>query len=94
MDKVAVIFTMKGCPFCDMLKDMLTEAEIPFINRDIDDYKEEYDMFSEVVGNEYVPALMLIETPEESPKSELYAPERDYNDLEEAVQIIKEFYER
>jgi hypothetical protein len=73
---------------------MLTEAEIPFINRDIDDYKEEYDMFSEVVGNEYVPALMLIETPEESPKSELYAPERDYNDLEEAVQIIKEFYER
>jgi hypothetical protein len=37
---------------------------------------------------------MLIETPEESPKSELYAPERDYNDLEEAVQIIKEFYER
>ena len=89
MDKVAVIFTMKGCPFCDMLKDMLTEAEIPFINRDIDDYKEEYDMFSEVVGNEYVPALMLIETPEESPKSELYAPERDYNDLEEAVQIIK-----
>jgi hypothetical protein len=77
-----------------MLKDMLTEAEIPFINRDIDDYKEEYDMFSEVVGNEYVPALMLIETPEESPKSELYAPERDYNDLEEAVQIIKEFYER
>lgn len=94
MDKVAVVFTMKGCPFCDMLKDMLTEAEIPFINRDIDDYKEEYDMFSEVVGNEYVPALMLIETPETSPKSELYAPERDYNDLEEAVQIIKEFYER
>ncbi len=94
MDKVAVIFTMKGCPYCDMLKEMLTEAEIPFINRDIDEYNEEYEMFSEVVGNEYVPALMLIESPEKDPKSELYAPERDYNELDEAVEIIKEFYER
>ena len=51
-------------------------------------------MFSEVVGNEYVPALMLIENPEKNPKSSLYAPERDYNELEDAVKIIKEFYER
>lgn len=94
MDKVAVIFTMKGCPFCDILKNMLTESEIPFFDRDIDEHKEEYDMFSEVVGNEYVPAIMLIENPENEPKTELYAPERDYDELEEAVQIIKEFYER
>jgi glutaredoxin len=94
MDKVAVVFTMKGCPFCDILKNMLTEAEIPFINRDIDEYEEEYQMFSEVVGNEYVPALMLIENPESEAKSHLYAPERDYDELEDAVKIIREFYER
>ncbi len=92
MDKVAVVFTMKGCPYCDILKNMLTEAEIPFINRDIDEYEEEYQMFSEVVGNEYVPALMLIENPEKNTKSHLYAPERDYNELEDAVKIIREFY--
>lgn len=94
MDKIAVVFTMKGCPYCEVLKGMLEEAEIPFVNRDIDEYKEEYDMFSEVVGNEYVPALMLIENPENEAKSHLYAPERDYDELEDAVKIIREFYEK
>lgn len=94
MDKVAVVFTMKGCRYCEDLKKMLKEADIPFVNRDIDEYEEEYQLFSEVVGNEFVPALMLIENPQEEAKSHLYAPERDYNELEDAVKIIKEFYER
>jgi hypothetical protein len=38
---------------------------------------------------------MLIESPgQENSKTELYAPERDYNELDEGVKIIKEFYER
>ena len=94
MDKIAIVFTMKGCPYCVELKEMLDNSNIDYINRDIDEYSEEYDMFSEVVGNEYVPALMLIENPENDPKSHLYAPERDFNELEEAVNIIKEFYEK
>ena len=94
MDKLLILFSMKGCPFCEQIKSSLTESKIDFVERDIDDYKEEYDLFSEVVGNEYVPALMLIENPETEPKSQLFAPERDYNELDEAVQIIKEFYER
>jgi glutaredoxin len=94
MDKIAIVFTMKGCPYCVELKEMLDDSNIDYVNRDIDEYSEEYDMFSEVVGNEYVPALMLIENPENDPKSHLYAPERDFNELEEAVKIIKEFYER
>ncbi len=85
---------MKGCPHCVELKKMLEESNIPFVDRDVNEYQEEYDIFSEVVGNEYVPALMLIENPEADATSELYAPERDYNELEEAVEIIKEFYER
>ena len=94
MDKIAIIYTMKGCPYCVELKEMLDDSNIEYINRDIDEYDEEYKMFSEVVGNEYVPALMLIENPENTPKVNLYAPERDYNELEDAVKIIKEFYER
>ena len=94
MDKIAIVFTMKGCPYCVELKEMLDDSNINYVNRDIDEYSEEYDMFSEVVGNEYVPALMLIENPENDPKSHLYAPERDFSELEEAVKIIKEFYKK
>ena len=95
MDKIAVIFTMKSCPHCQEFKEMLKEANIVFIDRDIDDHEEEYDMFVEATGNDFVPAFMLVENPEsEKPKTGLYAPERDYEDLEQGVGIIKEFFEK
>jgi glutaredoxin len=61
MDKVVVLFTMKGCPFCVDLKNMLNESNIEYFDRDIDEYKEEYEMFVEITENEYVPAFMLID---------------------------------
>ena len=95
MDKIAVVFTMKTCPHCQDFKKMLTESGIDFIDRDIDEYEEEYDMFVEVTGNDFVPAFMLIENPkDEKPITELYAPDRDFEDIEQGMNIIKEFYER
>lgn len=92
MDKVAVLFTMKGCPFCVDLKNMLNESNIEYFDRDIDEYKEEYEMFVEITENEYVPAFMLIESPEsDEPITELFAPDRDFNDINEGFDIIKSF---
>jgi glutaredoxin len=95
MDKIAVIFTMKGCPHCIIFKEMLEKDEIDYIDRDINDYEEEYDMFVEATGNDFVPAFMLIENPEsEKPNTGLYAPDRDFEDVEHGLKIIKEFFER
>lgn len=92
MDKVAVLFTMKGCPFCVELKEMLEKEDIFFVDRDIDDYEEEYNLFVEATGNDYLPAFMLIETPSSNePKSELFAPDRDFQDINEGFEIIKNF---
>lgn len=85
---------MKGCPHCVEMKEMLVNEGIDFVDRDIDEYEEEYNMFVEITENEYVPAFMLIENPETDPISELYAPDRDYDDLEDGVGIIKEWLER
>jgi hypothetical protein len=74
---------------------MLTEADIDFIDRDIEEYEEEYDMFVEATGNDFVPAFMLIENPEsESPNTNLYAPDRDFEDVDKGLEIIKEFFEK
>jgi hypothetical protein len=74
---------------------MLTEADIDFIDRDIEEYEEEYDMFVEATGNDFVPAFMLIENPEsENPNTNLYAPDRDFEDVDKGLEIIKEFFER
>lgn len=94
MDKLVVLFTMKSCPHCGEMKEMLEEENIPFVDRDIDDYEDEYDLFVEATGNEFVPAFMLIENPEDKPKTQLMAPGRDFDELEEGVNIIREFYER
>lgn len=95
MDKITVLFTMKSCPFCVMLKEMLDKEDIIYVDRDIEEFEEEYDMFVEATGNDFVPAFMLIEDFEsEVPKTGLFAPDRDFEDIEHGLKIIKEFYER
>jgi hypothetical protein len=68
----------------------LTKEGIEFFDRDIDEYKDEYDTFSEITENDMIPALLIIEGDGENYKSFLYAPDRNYYELSEAVQIIKE----
>ena len=84
-----VVYTMRGCPHCHDLKDMLVKEGVNFVDRDIDDNKDEYDIFVEVTKNDYVPALLIIEEEGEKYESFLYAPDRDYEELTEAVDIVK-----
>jgi glutaredoxin len=81
---------MEGCPFCGMMKDKLNESNINFYERDINEHKDEYDLFVEITENDYVPAFMIIEGDDEKqPITSLYAPDRDFNDLDEGIEIIK-----
>jgi len=90
MKKVnVVVYTMKGCPFCEDFKKLLQTEGIEYHDRDIDEYEEEYDTFSKITENDMIPALLIIEGDKKDHKSFLYAPERDYNELTEAVSIIK-----
>jgi hypothetical protein len=47
-------------------------------------------MFSEITNNDMIPALLIIEGGGKDYKSFLYTPEKNYNELTEAIQIIKE----
>ena len=84
-----IVYTMKGCPFCVDFKEMLTKEGIEFFDRDIDEYVDEYELFTEVTDNDMIPALLIIEGNDEKHESFLYAPERNYNELSEAVTIIQ-----
>ena len=80
---------MKGCPFCEEFKKMLKKESIEFFDRDIDEYKDEYDTFSKITENDMIPALLIIEGEGNDYESFLYAPDRNYMELTEAVDIIK-----
>ena len=86
------LFTMEGCPHCQDMKKLLDESGIAYEVRDIDEYEEEYEEFQKIVENDYVPAFMIVESPNEVPNSLLFAPGRDFNELEEGVDIIKEHF--
>ena len=87
-DLSIVVYTMKGCPFCVQFKELLNNEGIEFFDRDIDEHKDEYDIFNEITNNDMIPALLVIEGNNEKNKSFLYAPEKNYNELTEALDII------
>jgi glutaredoxin len=89
MDKMIILYTMDGCPYCTQFKELLTKEGIEFHERDIDKHEEEYDIFSNIVENDFVPAVLVLEGDMEKPIPYMYAPERDYNELTEAVKLIK-----
>lgn len=92
--KVAVVYTMKGCPFCVQIKEEMNKKNIPFIERDIDDYEDEYDEFTKTVGNDYVPSMMLLtlDDNDDAHNVKLLAPDRDFNDIHEGVKIVTEYF--
>ena len=85
-----VVFTMKGCPHCGEFKELLVKESIEFVEADIDDNAVEYEMFVKVTENEYIPAIMIVN--EETEEAKFYAPDRDFEDLDQPVKLIKESF--
>ena len=84
---------MYGCPHCQEMKDMLDNNGIEHEVKDIDEYSDEYNEFIKLVdNNEFVPAFLCIEINDNKVVRHLaMAPDRDYQDLEEALVKVKEF---
>jgi glutaredoxin len=85
-----IVYTMKGCHHCTNFKEMLVNEGIEFFDRDIDEYQQEYDMYCEVAENDLIPALLIIEGDDSNDdrKTFIYAPDRNYNELTEALELI------
>jgi glutaredoxin len=79
---------MDTCHHCSQFKEILKSENLEFMDRDINQFNEEYELFRGA-KNDLVPAFMIVD--DETPsQSELFAPEIDFPTLEEAVRIIKE----
>ena len=91
--KVTVVYTMDCCPYCGMIKEELNKNNILFIERDINEHEDEYNEFVSITKNEYVPSLMLLTLDEEenAHNVKLLAPERDYYDIFEGVEMVKNY---
>lgn len=75
------VFSMKGCPHCDNLKNKLIENNIEFVEIDIDENELLYERFSKKVNNEFLPAILVGKT--------AYVPEKSFTTIDEAVELVK-----
>ena len=92
MDNLVILYTMKGCPFCDMMKKQLVEENIEYHERDINKHEDEHNLFVEITGSDYVPAFMIVEDHDsENPTSHVFAPDKHFNEITEGVEIIKKY---
>ena len=90
--KAVLLYTMDGCPHCKDFKKMLNENGLDYNERNIKDHEKEYKQFVEATKNEYLPAFTLVEINEgEEPRVELNAPDDNFDNLNEALQIVKDF---
>lgn len=86
--KSIVLYTMNGCPHCVELKKLLVKENIKFVDRDIDENKEEYDLFVKLTESEFVPAFMLCG--DDYRDTEFFVPDKSFKNIHEAVDLIKE----
>ena len=72
---------------------MLDDDKIDFIERDIDEYDKEYGEYQKLVeNNEFVPAFLCVEIDGDKVKRyQPLAPDRDFQELSEALVKVKEF---
>ena len=75
------IFSMKGCPHCDNLKNKLKENKIDFTEIDVDENEKLYEAFSKKVKNDFLPAILIDKT--------AFLPDKSFNTIDEAIIQIK-----
>lgn len=84
---------MDGCPHCQDMKSMLDSENIEYEVKDIEEYRDEYDEFIKLVDdNEFVPAFLCVYIDDDKISRHLVmAPDRDFQELEEALEKVKNF---
>jgi glutaredoxin len=84
-----IVFTLNGCGHCTELKKSLNELEIQYSEIEI---TENEDMWNQVVsqtGHNSLPTVYVsINGGDEGP---VFIPERDFNDKDECLEIIKKY---
>ena len=76
-----IVFSMEGCPHCDNLKQKLTEKEIKFTVKDVDEHEVLYESFSKKVDSEFLPAILI--------GKKAFIPDRSFKTIDQAVKIIE-----
>lgn len=92
--KKVLVYTMKNCPYCINVKKMLKENKIDFLERDVEEFQDEYSRFVKKTKNDYLPAFTLLEMNEDKKEiidMKFLLPDESFKDIKEAVEKVSKF---
>jgi glutaredoxin len=72
---------MQGCPWCDQLKGQLSENNISYVEKDVNENSDLYNKFVEVTGNDLLPSVLI--------GKNALVPEKSFKTIEECVSTTK-----
>lgn len=77
------VYSIKNCPYCDELKELLTKENIPFMDIDINlpENIKEFDKINEIAKTDSVPVVFL--------KKQILVPEISFKTIKQAILVIK-----
>jgi glutaredoxin len=85
--KSIYVFTLNNCPYCQELKDKLNESSISFHDVEISKNKELWQSIVVQTGYDLLPSVFIRN--ENDIDGLIYTPGRDFQDLNEIIEIIK-----
>lgn len=74
------IYTMDRCPYCETLKEMLSEANFEFLELNVFDNEKEFEKIVKLSGEDSVPTVIV--------GKNILAPNKSFNTMKEAFEII------
>jgi len=89
MGKNVIVFTLLGCGHCKSLKKKLSTQKIEFNEIEITQNPNIWNQVVEQTGHNVLPTIFIQN--EDSDDGTVFIPGRDYQDEEEAINLVKNY---
>ena len=86
-----LVFTLETCGHCKTLKERLRNESIPFTEIEVNNNKDLWNQVVTQSKNEYLPTFFIKK--EGSDTGPIFCPERDFENDDQAIEIIKKYIE-
>lgn len=89
MGNKLLIFTLNGCGHCKTLKSKLKELSLPFTEVEITKNEKLWNQVVQQTKLDFLPTFFIKQ--EDTDSGPVFCPTRDFNNEEEALEIIKKY---
>ena len=81
------LYSQEGCEFCDELKKVLNDNNIPYTIKDVGANRMEWEAVRKKENIKYTPTFVVVN--HNSKELKFLAVDRDFNTTEELIKLIK-----